>query len=51
MATWLYQIDQENWSPQRYRRYARIAKAVADHFWALQSQPRDQWSWEGRYPT
>jgi NADP-dependent 3-hydroxy acid dehydrogenase YdfG len=25
------------------------AKAVADHFWALHSQPRDQWSWEVRY--
>jgi hypothetical protein len=25
------------------------AKAVADHFWALQNQPRDQWSWEVRY--
>jgi NAD(P)-dependent dehydrogenase (short-subunit alcohol dehydrogenase family) len=27
------------------------ATAVADRFWALQSQPRDQWSWEMRYPT
>jgi NADP-dependent 3-hydroxy acid dehydrogenase YdfG len=27
------------------------AKAVADHFWALQSQPRDQWLWEVQYPT
>lgn len=26
------------------------AEAVADHFWALQSQPRNQWSWEVRYP-
>jgi NAD(P)-dependent dehydrogenase (short-subunit alcohol dehydrogenase family) len=25
------------------------AKAVADHFWALHNQPRDQWSWEVRY--
>lgn len=25
------------------------AKAIADHFWALQNQPRDQWSWEVRY--
>ncbi|MGH8729429.1 MAG: SDR family NAD(P)-dependent oxidoreductase [Burkholderiales bacterium] len=25
------------------------AKAVADHFWAFQTQPRDQWSWEVRY--
>lgn len=25
------------------------AKAIGDHFWALQSQPRDQWSWEVRY--
>ncbi len=27
MATWLYQIDQENRSPQRYRCYARIARS------------------------
>ena len=27
------------------------AKAVADHFWALQNQRRNQWSWEVRYPT
>jgi NAD(P)-dependent dehydrogenase (short-subunit alcohol dehydrogenase family) len=27
------------------------AKAVADHFWALQNQPRDRWSWEVRYPA
>jgi short-subunit dehydrogenase len=27
------------------------ATAVADHFWALQSQPRDQWSWEVQYTT
>ncbi len=27
------------------------AKAVADHFWALHAQPRDQWSWEARYPA
>lgn len=25
------------------------AKAVADHFWTLQNQPRDQWSWEAQY--
>ena len=27
------------------------AKAVADRFWTLQSQPRDQWSWEVQYST
>jgi NADP-dependent 3-hydroxy acid dehydrogenase YdfG len=27
------------------------AKAVADHFWVLQNQPRDQWSWEMQYST
>jgi short-subunit dehydrogenase len=27
------------------------AKAVADRFWTLQSQLRDQWSWEMQYST
>lgn len=25
------------------------AEGVADRFWALQSQPRDKWSWEMKY--
>lgn len=25
------------------------AAAVADHFWALHTQPRDQWAWEAQY--
>jgi hypothetical protein len=28
---------------------SKNAEAVADAFWRLHAQPRDQWAWEARY--